>query len=94
MVMKAIANLRADVEKLKQKRQPERASTALRSNSAPSWSRVNTSAGVHQPLTDNVSIPGSKDSTDGFSGFRSPESEVSCEEGGVQEDVYHGSILP
>ena len=76
------------MDKLKQERQPERASTVLRSDSAPSCSRVATTAKIHHPLASIGLVPGSSLAMDGFSGFRSRESDVSFEEGEIHESAH------
>lgn len=81
------------MEKLKGERLPERTGTVLGAESAFSCSGVDTAASGPQPLSANVLVPGSKVSREGFSGFKSPDSEVSSEEGEIHDNVHEGSVL-
>ena len=81
------------MDELKQERQPERASTVLRSDSALSFSRVATTAEIHHPPASVGLIPDSSLATDGFSGFRSRESDVSSEEDEIHESAHRDSVL-
>ena len=59
LILKAIADFRSNLHMLKQERQPGRANTVLRSDSAASCSRVATTAEIHHPLASVGLVPGS-----------------------------------